>query len=85
MKGSRKSPRTEDNNYAQGYAVFILALIIGLLINISANILYDMFLKDNMTAKILILLLTLACFVGLIFTYHTKFHRPLAKFLQEFE
>ncbi|OGK55882.1 hypothetical protein A3J15_03605 [Candidatus Roizmanbacteria bacterium RIFCSPLOWO2_02_FULL_38_10] len=68
-----------------GYVVFILALIIGLLINISANIIYEMFLRDNPVAQYAILFLTMIAFVGLIYTYHSKFHQPLARFLKEFE
>ena len=65
--------------------VFILALLIGLLINISANIIYEMFLKDNETGQIAILMLTFISFIAIIYTYHNKLREPLAKFLQEFE
>lgn len=70
---------------AQGYMVFVLALTIGLLINVSANIIYDMFLKDDINAQRIILAATFVVFLGLIYTYHSKFHQPLAKFLSEFE
>lgn len=71
--------------HMQGYILFILALLIGLLINISANILYDLFFKDNKTAEYIILALTFITFLALVYTYHSKFHQPMAKFLQEFE
>lgn len=83
MEKNKKSLQT--TKYSQGYIIFILALFIGLLINISANIIYELFLKDNITAQYVILGLTLAAFIALIYTYHNKFHQPLAKFLQEFE
>lgn len=68
-----------------GYIVFVLALIIGLLINVSASIIYDMFLKNNFTAQIIVLALTFIAFIALMYIYHSKFHGPLAKFLREFE
>lgn len=67
------------------YFVFILALFVGLLINVAANVIYDMFLKDNQTAQIVTLLLTVLSFVAIIYVYHNKLRQPLAKFLQEFE
>ncbi|OGK21247.1 hypothetical protein A3C23_01910 [Candidatus Roizmanbacteria bacterium RIFCSPHIGHO2_02_FULL_37_13b] len=78
-----KNYRSEDNTH--GYVIFILALVIGLLINISANIIYEMFLRDNYPAQIIVLVLTFLSFIALIYTYHSKFHQPLAKFLKEFE
>ncbi|OGK18649.1 hypothetical protein A3G67_02205 [Candidatus Roizmanbacteria bacterium RIFCSPLOWO2_12_FULL_40_12] len=78
---AKKSP---SDNYTQGYVIFILALVIGLLINISASIIYEMFLKDNIPAEMVVLFLTLLSFGGLIYAYHSRFHEPLVKFLQEF-
>lgn len=76
---------SQENSNSHGYIVFILALTIGLLINISASIIYDMFLKDNLTAEYIVLGLTLIAFLGLIYVYHSRLHEPLAKFLREFE
>lgn len=72
---------------AQGvhYIVFVLALFIGLLINVSADVIYDMFLKDNPTAQIITLGLTFLAFAAIIYLYHNKLREPLAKFLGEFE
>lgn len=81
----RNRNASSRKRYTQGYLVFVLALFIGLLINISASIIYDMFLKNNLTAQIIVLSLTAVAFVGLIYVYHSKFHEPLAKFLSEFE
>jgi len=80
-----KSERLQNDSNSHGYLVFTLALVIGLLINISASIVYEMFLRDNVDAQYVVLGLTLVAFVGLIYTYHNKIHAPLAKFLQEFE
>lgn len=76
---------SKKRNYTHGYLLFILTLCIGLLINVSANIIYENYLKDHMEAQMIILALTGVAFISLIFLYHTKFHEPLAKFLQEFE
>ncbi len=83
MTSSSESQKQTGNTH--GYALFILALTIGLLINVSANIIYEMFLRDDLIAQYVVLGLTGLCFVGLVYTYHSKFHEPLAKFLQEFE
>ena len=80
----KKRKKAADEN-TPGYAVFTLALAIGLLINVSASIVYDMFLKNNVVAEYVVLTLTLASFGGLIYLYHSRLHEPLAKFLQEFE
>lgn len=75
----------DSKNYTHGYVLFILTFCIGLLINVSANIIYETFLKDNAIAQYVILALTFSVFISLVYLYHTKFHEPLAKFLQQFE
>lgn len=80
-----KENRKRNSRGLHGYFVFILALIIGLLINISASITYEMFLKDNPILQYTVLGLTFICFLTLIYLYHSKYHEPLAKFLREFE
>lgn len=67
------------------YAVFVTALFIGLLINVAANVIYDLFVKDNPFAQHVVLVLTAAAFIIIIYLYHTKLREPLAKFLQDFE
>jgi hypothetical protein len=71
--------------YFHGYLLFILTLIFGLLINVSANIIFEMFLKDNFFAQMIVLVLTGIAFMTLVYLYHSRFHEPLAKFLKEFE
>lgn len=83
MPTSSETQKQSGNNH--GYALFILALTIGLLINISADIIYELFLRNDLSAQYIVLGLTGLCFVGLVYTYHSKFHEPLAKFLEEFE
>lgn len=67
------------------YAIFVTTLFIGLLINIAANVIYDLYVKDNHTAETAVLALTGVAFIIIMYLYHTKLREPLAKFLQDFE
>lgn len=71
-------------NHLIGYIIVSTALIIGLIINVAANIIYEM-MRDNKMAQDITLLLTFVSFIVIILTYHNKFKEPLSKLLQEFE
>lgn len=75
----------EKSGYTPGYAVFVLAMFIGLLVNVAADIIYERFLRSTEFGQDIVLGLTAACFIGLMYAYHTRLHKPLAKFLAEFE
>lgn len=82
---SDRSETQEKDGYNPGYAVFVLAMFIGLLVNVAADIIYERFLRSTELGQDLVLGLTGICFVGLMYAYHTRLHKPLAKFLAEFE
>lgn len=71
-------------NHFIGYLVVTAALLTGLLINISADIIFEK-IKDDWNIQSLILLLTLIFFAIIILTYHHKFKKPFGKLLQDFE
>ncbi len=71
-------------NHLIGYMVVASALLVGLLINISADIIFEK-IKDDWNIQSIILLLTLIFFAIIILTYHHKFKKPFGKLLQEFE
>ena len=82
---SERTVVQEKDGYTPGYAVFVLAMFIGLLVNVAADIIYERFLRSTEVGQDLVLGLTAVCFVGLMYAYHTRLHKPLAKFLEEFE
>ena len=71
-------------NHLIGYMLVSSALLVGLLINISADIIFDK-IKNDWFIQSLILLLTFIFFVIIILTYHHKFKKPFGKLLQDFE
>ncbi|MBI1862616.1 hypothetical protein HYS00_00685 [Candidatus Microgenomates bacterium] len=77
--------KSKNKSLVGHYAIFILTLFVGLLINVSANVIYDLFVKDNSTAQGIVLILTGIAFTAIIYLYHNKLREPLAKFLQDFE
>ena len=81
---AKASAGKKKTNFFVGHFVIIVALFVGLLINISASIIYEM-IKDNPVALDVTLLLTAVFFVIIIATYHHKLRQPVWKLLQEFE
>lgn len=77
--------KTKKSALVGHYAIFVTTLFIGLLINVAANVIYDLYVKGNHTAEVGVLALTGAAFLVIIYLYHTKLREPLAKFLQDFE
>lgn len=77
--------KSKKNSLVGHYAIFILTLCIGLLINIAANVIYDLMVKDSPPAQALVLILTAAAFAAIMYLYHNKLREPFAKFLQDFE
>lgn len=73
-----------SSNFFVGHFVIIVALLVGLLINVSASIIYEM-IKENPLAVGAVLFLTGASFVVLIATYHNTLREPVGKLLSEFE
>ena len=71
-------------NFFVGHFVIIVALLVGLLINVSASIIYEM-IKDSPIAVGAILFLTGVSFVVIIATYHNTLREPVGKLLSEFE
>ena len=81
---AKASAGKKKTNFFVGHFVIIVALFVGLLINISASIIYEM-IKDNPVALDLTLFLTTIFFIIIIATYHHKLREPIGKLLQEFE
>jgi len=71
-------------NHLIGYLVVSAALLTGLLINISADIIFEK-IKNDWNVQSIILLLTIIFFAIIILTYHHKFKKPFGKLLQDFE
>jgi len=71
-------------NFFVGHFVIVVALFVGLLINISASIIYEM-IKDSPVALYATLSLTAVFFIIIIATYHQKLREPVGKLLSEFE
>ncbi|MGB2731855.1 MAG: hypothetical protein WBC38_02690 [Microgenomates group bacterium] len=72
------------SNFFVGHFVIIAALFVGLLINISASIIYEM-IKDSPLAVGATLFLTGLSFIVIIATYHNTLREPVGKLLSEFE
>ena len=79
-----KKKLERKSNFFVGHFVIIVALFVGLLINVSASIIYEI-IKYSPLAVGITLCLTGISFVVIIATYHNTLREPVGKLLSEFE